>query len=403
LSENPGEHGVRGEGGHPADPRPLAGVRVLDLSRLLPGPLATKMLAELGAQVDKIEDPAGGDYLRLMPPQAGGMNAVFHALNLGHRSAVLDLKKPEGRAALLRLVTRYDVVVESFRPGVLDRLGLGFGALSAANPRLVYCAITGYGQTGPLAHRAGHDVDYLARAGVLGMTGPEGAAPQLPGMQVADVGGGALFAVSGILAALVARGVTGRGRFVDVSMCEGALAFGLFGLMSRYGGMVTPAGADVLGGGIAPYNTYRTRDGRAVALGALEPKFWGAFCRGVGLPFDLEALAPGPHQVACKRKVAEVIATRTRDEWAAFAAENDCCLEPVLEPDELPDDPQHRARGVFAHATLADGTRLPVPRTPLGLGAPIDAAAVAPRHGAHTREVLREAGFDDAEITALGA
>jgi crotonobetainyl-CoA:carnitine CoA-transferase CaiB-like acyl-CoA transferase len=222
-------------------------------------------------------------------------------------------------------------------------------------------------------------------------------------MQVADVGGGALFAVSGILAALVARGVTGRGRFVDVSMCEGALAFGLFGLMSRYGGMVTAAGADVLGGGIAPYNTYRTRDGRAVALGALEPKFWGAFCRGVGLPFDLEALAPGPHQAECKRRVAEVIAARTRDEWARFAEQHDCCLEPVLEPDELPDDPQHRARGVFTHAVLADGSRLPVPRTPLGLGAPFAPEAVAPKQGAHTREVLREAGFDDAEIAALGA
>ncbi len=394
---------ARGAGGPGADPRPLAGIRVLDLSRLLPGPLATSMLAELGAQVDKIEDPGGGDYLRLMPPQIGGMNAVFHALNRGKRSVVLDLKQPAARAALLRLADRYDVVVESFRPGVLDRLGLGHAALSAANPRLVFCAITGYGQTGPLAQRAGHDVDYLARAGVLGMTGPEGAAPQLPGMQVADVGGGALFAVAGILAALMARGVTGRGRFVDVSMCEGALSFGLFGMMSRFGGMGAVAGADVLGGGIAPYNTYRTRDGRAVALGALEPKFWGTFCRGVGLPFDLEALAPGPHQAECKRKVAEIIASRTRAEWAEFAEAHDCCLEPVLDPEELPDDPQHRARGVFSRVTLADGATLDVPRTPLGAGSAPGPDAEAPRHGAHTREVLREAGFEDTEIAALGA
>lgn len=387
-------------GGRGADAPPLAGLKVLDLSRLLPGPFATMVLAQLGAQVDKIEDPSGGDYLRLMPPQVGGMNAVFHALNRGKRSVVLDLKRPEARAALLRLAVGYDVLVESFRPGVLDRLGLGYDQLREKNPRLVYCAITGYGQTGPLAQRAGHDLDYLARAGVLGLTGPEGGPPQVPGVQVADVGGGALFAVAGILAALTARAVSGEGRFVDVSMCEGALTFGLLGLMSRYGGMGKLAGADVLGGGIAAYNTYRTKDGKAVALAALEPKFWGAFCSGVGLPFDLQALAPGPHQPACKRKVAELIGARTRDEWASFAAGHDCCLEPVLEPDELPGDAQHAARKVFTTATLADGATLPMARTPLA--APMANAQPAPRHGEHTREVLAEAGLSADELSALG-
>jgi len=387
-----------------ADERPLAGLKVLDLSRLLPGPFATMVLADLGAQVDKVEDPAGGDYLRIMPPQVGGMNAVFHALNRGKRSVVLDLKKPDARAALLRLVGRYDVLVESFRPGVMERLGLGYATLAEENPRLVYCAITGYGQTGPLAHRAGHDIDYLARAGVLGLTGPEGAAPQVPGVQIADVGGGALFAVAGILAAIVARSVSGKGRLVDVSMCEGALAFGVFGLMSRYGGMGTVAGADVLGGGIAPYNTYRTRDGKAVALGALEPKFWMAFCSGVGLPLDLEALVPGPHQVAGKQKIAEIIAARTRDEWASFAAQHDCCLEPVLEPDELPHDPQHVARGMFTTASLPGGATLPIPRTPIAVPVADVAAevAAAPTQGAHTRAVLLEAGLSADELSALG-
>jgi crotonobetainyl-CoA:carnitine CoA-transferase CaiB-like acyl-CoA transferase len=383
-----------------ATERPLAGLKVLDLSRLLPGPFATMMLAELGAQVDKVEDPLGGDYLRIMPPEVGGMNAVFHALNRGKRSVVLDLKKPEARAALLRLVGGYDVLVESFRPGVLERLGLGYAALREKNPRLVYCAITGYGQTGPLAHRAGHDLDYLARAGVLGLTGPEGGPPQVPGVQMADVGGGALFAVAGVLAALTARATSGEGRFVDVSMCEGALAFGLFGLMSRYGGMGTIAGADVLGGGIAPYNTYETKDGKAIALAALEPKFWMAFSKGVGMPLDLEALVPGPHQREGKRKVAELIAARTRDEWASFAEQHDCCLEPVLEPDELPRDPQHLARGVFTTAALAGGATLPIPRTPLA--APFAEIEPAPRHGQHTREVLAEAGLDADELAALG-
>ena len=383
-----------------ADERPLAGLKVLDLSRLLPGPFATMVLADLGAQVDKVEDPSGGDYLRIMPPQVGGMNAVFHALNRGKRSLVLDLKRSEARTALLRLVASYDVLVESFRPGVLERLGLGYAALAETNPRLVYCAITGYGQTGPLAQRAGHDLDYLARAGVLGLTGPEGGAPQVPGVQLADVGGGALFAVAGILAALTARAVSGKGRFVDVSMCEGALAFGIFGLMSRYGGMGTVAGADVLGGGIAAYNTYRTKDGKAVALGALEPKFWMAFCSGTGLEFDMQALMPGPHQVECKRRVAEVIAARTRDEWASFAEQHDCCLEPVLEPSELPQDPQHLARHVFTTATFAGGATLPIPRTPIA-AASADVAC-APRQGAHTREVLLEAGLSEEELAALG-
>ena len=358
------------------------------------------VLADLGAQVDKVEDPAGGDYLRLMPPQVAGMNAVFHALNRGKRSVVLDLKKVEARAAFLELVAGYDVLVESFRPGVLDKLGLGYAVLAEKNPRLVYCAITGYGQTGPMALRAGHDLDYLARAGVLALTGPEGGAPQVPGVQVADIGGGALFAVAGILAAIVARGVTGRGRLVDVSMCEGALSFGIFGLMSRYGGMGTVGGADVLGGGIAPYNTYRTKDGKSVALGALEPKFWMAFCAGVGLPLDVEALVPGAHQAECKRKVAELIAARTRDEWATFAEQHDCCLEPVLEPHELLDDPQHKAREMFTTATLAGGASLPIPRTPIAAAG--QQATPAPAQGAHTREVLVEAGLTEPELAALG-
>jgi crotonobetainyl-CoA:carnitine CoA-transferase CaiB-like acyl-CoA transferase len=186
-------------------------------------------------------------------------------------------------------------------------------------------------------------------------------------------------------------------------MCEGALLFGVFGLMARLGGMSAPPGGDVLMGGIAPYGTYRTKDGRAVALGALEPKFWLGFCAAVGLPGDMSALAPGAHQAEWKRRVAEVFAARTRDEWAAFAAEHDCCLEPVLDPEELPEDAQHRARRLFVYADRPGGGRLAMPRTPIAPAPDGDRAAPAPAQGEHTREVLREGGLDDAAIDALFA
>jgi crotonobetainyl-CoA:carnitine CoA-transferase CaiB-like acyl-CoA transferase len=372
--------------------RPLEGIRVLDLSRLLPGPCATMVLADLGAQVDKVEDPQGGDYLRFMPPHHEGLNAPFRMLNRGKRSLVLDLKKPEGRDALLRLVARYDVLVESFRPGVMSKLGLGWDVLHETNERLVVCAITGYGQSGPLAHRAGHDINYLARAGVLGLTGPEDGPPQVFGVQLADIAG-ALFGVNGILAALVGRASTGKGRFVDVSMCEAAMPFAAFGLMSAFAGEDVARGLSALAGAIAPFGTYATKDGRAMALGALEPKFWLAFCAAAGLEGDMSALAPGPHQVELKARVRAIFASKTFAEWCAIASATDCCLEPVLWPDELASDPQHVSRGALPRL----GT-LPFVRTP---GAETPCVGPAPAQGEHSDAILREAGFAGDEIAAL--
>ena len=371
----------------------LSGVRVLDLSRLLPGPYATMILADMGATVDKVEDPRGGDYLRFMPPKGeGGVNPVFEMLNRGKRSVVLDLKREGGRDALKKLVARADVLVESFRPGVLDRLGLGHDDLKAINPRLIVCAITGYGQDGPLRDRAGHDLNYLARAGVMGFTGPAGDAPQVPGVQIADIGGGALYAVIGILAALQQRERTGEGAFVDIAMTEGALSFAAFGLGLRAGGLVAARGEDMLMGGVAVYGTYRTRDGRFVSLASLEPKFWTAFCNGVGIPVRLEALAPGPHQPKVRAELEALFAERTRDEWAAFGAEHDCCLEPVLDASELMGDPQHQARGVFA-----DG--LSSMRTPVAPACD----GPAPKQGQQSEAILREAGLSADDIAALRA
>lgn len=378
--------------------RPFTDVRVLDLSRLLPGPFATLVLADLGATVDKIEDTAGGDYLRHMPPEVAGESAAFQLLNRGKRSAVLDLKKPEAREAFLRLVGSYDVLFDQFRPGVLDRLGLGHAALRGAHPRLIVCALTGYGQTGVLAQRAGHDLNYLARAGVLGAQGPVGGPPELPGFQLADVSGG-MWSVVAILAALRERERTGEGATLDISMTDGILGFATATLASVLAGAPVHAGGEeTLTGGIAPYNTYLTKDGRAMSIGALEPKFWASFCEGAGLEFEMGAFMPGPHQVKLKERVAEIFRGRTRDEWAAFAAAQDCCLEPVLSPAEISADPHLASRELLFEIPSPRG---PVPqfRTPVTpKGTPF---AAPPRSGEHTRAILREGGLSDAEIDAL--
>jgi len=373
----------------------LGGVRVLDLSRLLPGPYASLVLADLGAQVDKVEDPNGGDYLRHMPPLQEGRGGMFNAINRNKRSITLALKHPAGRDALLAMLPRYDVLLEQFRPGVLERLGLGHATLRATNPRLVLCALTGYGQEGPMAHRAGHDVDYLARAGILGMTGPAGGAPQLPGVQLADFAGG-MWCVIGILAALAKRAVTGEGATLDVSMTECAMQFGLAAFGAVLAGGSHARAEEPLTGGLAIYGTYATKDDRAVALGALEPKFAMAFLAAVGLPVDAGAVVPGPHQAELRAKVAEAFRTRTRDEWEAFAGAHDVCLEPVLTPEEAL---ARAGRMVFELPTSYGVLRQL--RTPL---TPDDVEHSAPpEQGQHTDDILREAGFDAAAVERLRA
>src|SRR5262245_52719002 len=245
------------------DAPPLAGVRVLDLSRLIPGPFCTLILSDLGASIDKLEDPHVGDYMRMFPPHKNGLSGRFNALNRDKRSICLDLKKPEGARAFLRLVTRYDVVVETFRPGVLDRLGVGFSRMQEMNPKIVLCSISGYGQSGPLRDRAGHDINYISVGGVLGMAGPVDGPPPTPAIQLADVAGGALWGAVGILSALLGVRASGRGRHLDVSMCEGSLAFMLPDLGNYDASGVAPRrGGELLNGGGASYGVYRTKEGR---------------------------------------------------------------------------------------------------------------------------------------------
>lgn len=377
--------------------QPLRGVRVLDLSRLLPGPFSTLVLADLGATVDKVEDPGPGDYLRHMPPQIGGTNAAFSLLNRGKRSLVLDLKAPDARAALLAMIGSYDVLFEQFRPGVLDRLGLSIASLRTAHPKLIVCSLTGYGQTGPLAAKAGHDLNYLARSGVLGATGPAGLPPAVPGSQLADISGG-LWCVIAILGALRERDRTGEGAHLDIAMSEGTLPFVTMSVAAALAGTPRERGSEELTGGIAPYGIYATQDGRFVTLAALEPKFWVAFSNEVGLEPSMGDLVPGAHQTELKRRVAEIFEGKTLAEWIEWSKGRDLLVEPVLLPSELENDEHLAARKVFFRMSTERG-EIPQVRTPV---TPRDLEPTAPPWpGQHTREVLEQAGLDPQQIEAL--
>jgi alpha-methylacyl-CoA racemase len=380
---------------------PLAGVRVLDLTRLLPGPFATLVLADLGADVVRVEDPSGGDWLRHLPPVHGEQSLAFHALNRNKRSVALDLRAPAGAAAFRRLARRADAVIESFRPGVLDRLGVGFEALRAENPRIVLCSISGYGQDGPYAGRAGHDLDYCAIAGALAANGP----PERPlalGVQVADLAGGSWPAAAGTLAALLRARGTGEGAHVDVSMTEGALAMLAMPLGIAWArGTPIARGREMLTGGAACYGVYRTKDGRFAALGALEPKFFAGFCEAVGRPELAERQLDGGGE-GPRAEIEAIFASRTRAEWIAFAAEHDVCVAPVLEGDEPRQDPQLRARGAFVEVPApGEGRAMPAVATPIRVRGEAAPLRPAPRLGEHTTAVLSEAGFTEREIEEL--
>jgi crotonobetainyl-CoA:carnitine CoA-transferase CaiB-like acyl-CoA transferase len=396
---------------------PLEGVRVLDLSRLLPGGFCSLLLADFGADVVKVEDTGMGDYVRWSPPYYDGVDesarsALFLSLNRNKRSIRLDLKSERGREVLLRLVREYDVVLESFRPGVLDRLGVGYERMREQNPGLVYCAISGYGQDGPKRDASGHDTNYLGLIGLLGLTGEPGGQPVQAAGQIADLGGGALMAAFGIMTALRERdggGVgsasrgSGEGQLVDVSMSDGALSW-LAMVAAAYfaDGILPRRGQLPLAGSLICYRPYECADGW-MALGALEPKFWQAFCRGVGREELIAKQFEHPGSDA-HAEVKEIFKARTRAEWEAFAREHDCCLEPVLELDEALSSELVRARGM-----VVDIEQPGAERAIRQLGIPVRLARTPGEHGRlpgpalgeHTATVLREAGYSDAQVAEL--
>ncbi|MCW3056470.1 MAG: L-carnitine dehydratase/bile acid-inducible protein [Solirubrobacterales bacterium] len=393
---------------------PLEGIRVLDLSRLLPGGFCSLLLADFGADVLKVEDTGMGDYIRWSPPIYEGAHessrsALFLSLNRNKRSIRLDLKNERGRDALLRLVREYDVVLESFRPGVLDRLGVGYERMRQENPGVVYCAISGYGQDGPKRSASGHDMNYLGLIGLLGLTGERGGEPVQAAGQIADIGGGALMAAFGILAALRERdggpagAGSGEGQLVDVSMSDGALSW-LAMVAATYfaDGNVPRRGELPLAGSLVCYRPYECADGW-VTLGALEPKFWQAWCRGVGredlIPKQFER--PGS---AVHAEVQEIFKARGRSGWEAFAQEHDCCLEPMLELDEALESELVRERRMIVELDQP-GAERPVRQ----LGLPVKLGRTPGEHarlpgpalGEHTEEVLLAAGYSGAEVAEL--
>jgi alpha-methylacyl-CoA racemase len=379
--------------------KPLAGLRVLDLTRLLPGPVATQHLADLGADVVKIEDTGEGDYARSMGARPGETSAFFRLVNRNKRALRLDLKQPEGLAVFQRLTLSADVVIEGFRPGVMDKLGIGYERLAELNPRLVFCSISGYGQDGPYAQRAGHDINYIGYAGVLDQIGAAGGPPVVPNFQIGDLLGGALAPLVGLLAAVIDARASGRGRHVDVAMTDAVLAHAVFplaGLLARLA--PPPRGADLLSGGVPCYGVYATADGRHMAVGALEQKFWILLCDTLGRP-DLKPfhLAFGAKGEQARRELAAVFASRSQHEWIEVFERVDCCVTPVLHIGEALDNEQLQARGMVVEA---DGLpQLAPPYKLSGYEFTVERAAPAP--GQHSEEILREAGYAAQDIERL--
>lgn len=396
--------------------KPLHAVRVLDLTRLLPGPLATMHLADLGADVIKIEDTGAGDYARTMGSARAGGASLFDMVNRNKRGLRLDLKQPAGRDVFMRLARDADVIVEGFRPGVVDKLGIGYEAVRALNPRIVYCAISGYGQTGPLRDVAGHDINYIGYAGVGEQIGRAGDAPAVPNFQIADLLGGSMSAVMGILAGVVDARATGAGRYVDVSMTDAVLAHAIFPLLGsiehgvdpRQGGGprgAPPRGTSMLSGGLPCYNVYATQDGRYMAVGALERKFWETLCDALDVP-ELKAqhLVYGEAARPVKERLAAIFASQTQAHWTARLANVDCCVTPMLTIDEALAHPLFAARQMVVRTPHPDGGESVQFAPPVKFSDFTFAVERgAPQPGEHGDEILAAAGYTSAEIVRLRA
>ncbi|MHB8795058.1 MAG: CaiB/BaiF CoA transferase family protein [Candidatus Nanopelagicales bacterium] len=379
---------------------PLAGVRVLDLTRLLPGGVLSALLADLGADVVKVEEPTAGDYMRWWEPRIGPESAASWIVGRGKRSVALDLKAPAGVGAFLRMAASVDVVIEGFRPGVVDRLGVGHDAVRAVNPRVVYASLTGYGSDGPLRDVAGHDLNYIAYAGVLGITGTRAGEVAVPGVQVGDLGGATILGM-GILAALVRAARTGEGSRVEVSMYDAALAWTSIHAGDYFASGASPRPGSMPLNGLLPcYNAYRCADGRYLSVGALEPAFWSAFCGTLGRA-DLVDRGYDP---AAVDEVAAALASRSRDAWVADFAGVDACVAPVLELGEALDHPLARTRGMVQDGQVQRGSDATARTlgTPIRIGGAVRPIGPPPPPlGEHTREVLLSAGLPEAEVDGL--
>ena len=357
----------------------LDGVRVLDLTRLLPGPFCTMILGDLGADVIKVEDPAGSDWLRNTPPLVRGESVMFQAVNRNKRSVVIDLKSDNGKQDFFRLLETADVVVEGFRPGVIDRLGIGWPQIHEHNPATILCSISGFGQDGPYRTKAGHDLTYTALSGVLSLIGTASGELAIPGVQIGDIGGGALYAVIAILSALIARQRDGTGQWCDVSMVDGLITWLATQVAaSRATGVVPRAGDELLTGKHPCYSLYPCSDGQ-ISVAAIEPQFWQALIATLDLPelSPADGFADGERGVLVRNKLAEVFSAHSRSHWAGVFAGVDACVEPVLSVVEALEHPQVKARGM-----PVEGFGFRLGATPPSIRRP------APKLGQDTQDLL---------------
>jgi alpha-methylacyl-CoA racemase len=375
-------------------PAPLEGLKILDFTTLLPGPFGMMLLADLGAEIIRVEAPNRLDLVRNIRPLDGDTSAAHRIINRSKYSITLDMKKPSAVEIVKRLVREYDIVVEQFRPGVMDKLGIGYDALREANPRVIFCSITGYGQDGPYRNRAGHDNNYLSMSGIMSYCGRKEAGPVPSGIQIADQVCGGYNAVVGMLAAAHYRNRTGEGQSIDISMTDGAVALGCMAAMKYLvGGEIAEREEEFLNGGIY-YDYYRTADGGYMSVGSIEPQFFQALCRALGREDLLAA-----DQATMKREFATEFSKRTRAEWVEVFSQYDACVEPVLNVREMLEHPLPRARGMIVDVPKPDGT------TQKQVGSPFKFSLCQPlyRHvgleaGRDTEDVLARIGYSEDEI-----
>jgi len=380
---------------------PLQGLKILDFTTLLPGPYATMMLADLGADVLRIVSGSRPDLTTLMPPFIGDteLTASSAQLGRGKRSMNLNLKDPRAVRIIHQLIPTYDILIEQFRPGVMAKFGLDYPKLKEVNPSLIYCSLTGYGQTGPLSGRAGHDINYLSRSGLMSYSGRLETGPALTGMQIADIASGSYNSIIGLLSALIYRQTTGKGQYVDVSMTDGMIAFNaLVGASFLVDGHQPGREGHILNGG-SLYDFYETKDGQYISFGGLEPQFFAAFCQAIGRPDLISGSVLPPNVQEVKQEVREIIKTKTRDEWTAWFRQWDACVEPVLTLSEALNDPLTKERAMVVEVALPEGGKVKQ------LANPIKFSATSPQYdqvglpvGTHTKEVLLELGYNEQEI-----
>jgi len=369
---------------------PLEGIRVLDLSRLLPGPYLTQLMADLGAEVIKVETPLAGDHARLAPPEMG-LGNMYETINQDKKSLALNYRNPRGRELFIELAKTADVVLEGFRPTIADKYGIGYEAVRAVKPDIVYCSLSGYGQEGPYQQRAGHDFNYLSVGGAFSLNGRTDEKPIPYGLPVADLSGGMLAAIA-ILGALVGRERSGQGMYLDMALLDGVISWMTpFALSSHFSGLDVRAGTHPLLGGRAFFNIYETSDGKYLTLAAIEPHFWGDFCKTI----ERTDLIKRQYDPTLNAEMEAIFKGKTRAEWLALFANNDACVEPVNSVEEMLTDAQVQARG---HVRMVNGE-------PVGMNSPFVFARrerfPAPTLGANTRALLREIGVSNEEISAL--